>query len=197
MKQDSKLNNPEKRSSLERLRNLSLGSAVLTSMALSGGWVRPVVNQVMLPAHAKISPGPVPCGVPQIAVNKLNCSSGLPVELTITSSDGSLLRILSVPGISTTPVSTFNPNVSGSWKQVVGEPVPKDITDIIAYEATIRGQVFDDDKCLLPPMTNSPLGQPPREVITVMEISIEYQCLSDGSSAIETIDIIPLLQASL
>ena len=193
MKQKSKLNNPAKRASLKHLRNASLGSVVVASMDLSGGWVRPVVNQVLLPVHAKTTPGPDPCGVPQIAINKLNCSSGLPVELKITSSDASELRILSVPTISTTPESTFNPNVNGSWKIVSGEQAPKDITDVIAYNATIRGQVFDDDNCLLPPMTNSPLGQPPREVITVMEISIEYECLSDGTSATETIDILPLL----
>lgn len=151
--------------------------------------MRPVVNLVVLPAHATTTS----CGVPQISVNKLNCSSGLPVELTITSSDGSLLRILSVPTISTTPVSTFNPNVNGSWKNVAGDQVPKDITDVMAYNAIISGQVFDDDKCLLPPMTNSPLGQPPREVITVMEISIEYECPTNGTSATEIINILPLL----
>lgn len=180
-------NSSEKRATLKRLKAVGIGSAAVTALGMSG-WVKPVVNQIVLPAHASLSPT---CSGIQIVAIMGRCSSGAPVDIEISTVDGLPMRILSVPTISATPTTTAH--ASGDWKTVSGGAVPADITDIAVYNAVTKGQVMDENICSTPAtgVPNDPTQQP----LTRLDLTVEVMCLLDNTTSSITVDILPQITA--
>lgn len=188
MNDKSTLNSKDKRASLKRLRNAGLGSAAVATMGLSGGWIRPVVNQVMLPAHAMTTL----CNVPVITASVGNCSAGASIDITIKSSDQHPLRILTDPTIQATPTTV--PHASGDWKTVQGAaPTPADVTDTIEYFALTRGQFMDEisaGTCLIP-ATGTPNDNP--VPLTNLALTVQYECIESGITNSVTVNLLTLI----
>jgi hypothetical protein len=185
MNDKSTLNSKDKRASLKRIRNAGLGSAAVATMGLSSGWIRPVVNQVILPAHAVTTA----CNAPVITAVLGDCSSGAPINITIKSSDQYPLTILSDPTIKATPTTT--PHASGDWKTVQGAaPTPIDVTDTVEYFALTRGQMMDEDVCSTP-ATGVPNSNP--VPLDFLELTVQYECIDSGITDSVTVDLLTLI----
>jgi len=197
MNHKTKPESTEKRASLKRLRNAGIGSAVIASMGTSE-WMRPVMKQVILPAHAQTTR--TFCEPPSISAEQGECSSGQNIQVTIEAKEGSPIYLLSVPTISATPETV--PNVDGDWKKVTGAEAPTVITSTDPYYATTRGQVMTEANCFPPqnnavPATDVPFPQtrPPGEPLTSLNLTFEYVCSGDASQTVvtETVDILKLI----
>lgn len=179
----------KKRASLKRLRNIGLGSIAVSSVGLSGGWIRPVVEQVILPAHASTTPTNPECAQPQISASLGQCSAGVDITVTIKSSDATPLTVLSLPTIAATPSTVANPD--GDWKSVNGAAVPAEITDTIVYNAITRGQVLNEFNNCAIPATDVPVnnGIP----LTQLMFSVRYQCSISGTISTLNVDLLSLI----
>lgn len=189
MKHKSKLENATKRSSLKKLRNAGLGT-VAASAALANGWVKPVVDKVVLPAHAELTT--VPCGRATIVAELLRCSGDGPLEVAISAGAGPAIRIDSVPTLTCAPT----PN---DWGLDANSPPPPAVPAVIdsnsgPYVLIYAGSVENQDTCF-PPMTDVPLADPPPQPLTSMTVSVTYTCLSDGRQATVSMDVLPTLSA--
>lgn len=177
----------QKRASLKRIRNVGVGTAAIASFGMTD-WMRPVVQQVVLPAHADTTPLP-PCGDIAISAVMGLCSSGVPVDMEISSPSGDTLRILSVPTLVTTPPSLAH--AFGSWLDpLVTGAVPAEINATDVFVALAKGQVVDESICSTPATTVPNSGGQP---LTRMDLTINYLCIQDGLEHTVTIDILPLL----
>ena len=127
---------------------------------------------------------PSSCGGAQIEGVMGDCSSGVTVTVTITTMDGSIRRIDSVPTLSIMPI----PN---DWELTDNAQVPAEITDTQAYNILLHGSVFDEYTSCAIPATAPPLngGVP----LTKMVIKATTTCLSDGSTETLEVDILPML----
>ena len=174
--------NTDKRATLKRLGKTSAGTAAMAAIGTSE-WVRPIVSQVVLPAHAQTTS----CAGLQVTAIPGRCSSGMPVDIFIASTDSTPLQITSVPSIQATP--TTEPAKSGSWDSTTGAAVPATITDVDEYVVTTRGQVMSEDICSTP-ATGTPNSTNQRP-LTALELTIEYVCSADGKTETVTVDILP------
>ena len=194
MNHKTKPESTEKRASLKRLRNAGIGSAVVASMGTSE-WMRPVMKQVILPAHAQTTR--TLCEPPSISAVKLACSAGQPIEITIAAKEGSSIYLLSVPAIVATPVTA--PNPGNDWKTLTSADVaPAVITSTDPYDATTRGPVMDEDNCFPPAnsvlATDVPNGAN-QQPLTSLYLTFEYVCSGDPSQTVvtETVNIMDLV----
>lgn len=126
---------------------------------------------------------PRSCGGAKVEGVLGSCSSGVPVEVTITTIDGSTLRINSVPTLSVMPI----PN---DWVLTAAEQAPAEITGTQTYSIILRGSVVDESSCSIP-ATAPPQRNP--QVVTSMVIKTTTTCLSDGSTETLEVDILPML----
>jgi len=173
----------QKRATLKRLKNVSVGTAAIAAIGTSE-WVRPIVNQVVLPAHAQTTAN---CAGLQVVAIPGRCSSGMPVDIFLSSSDGIPLQVVSVPSVQATPATT--PQAQGDWTTTTGGAVPAVITDVDEYVVTTRGQVMFEDICETP-STGSP-NTPNQRPLTALELTIEYICSVTGDVDTVVVDILP------
>jgi len=189
---NSKTNQPkneQKRTTLKRLKNVGIGTAAIAAIG-SSEWVRPIVNQVVLPAHAQTTTAT--CAGLQVVAIPGRCSSGMPVDIFLSSSDGVALQITSVPSIQATPTTTAQ--AQGDWKTTNGGAVPAVITDVDEYVVTTRGQVMFEDICETP-STGSP-NSPNQRPLTALNLTIEYICSATGDLDTVTVDILPQISGA-
>ena len=189
MTKTTNLESVQKRDSPKKMRNAGLGTAAVTT-ALANGWVKPVVDKVILPAHAEMTP--VPCGQATITAELLRCSGDGPLEVNITAAAGPGIIIESTPTLTCTPT----PNDWGI--DVNSPPPPATPAEIDAntgpYTLVYAGSVQNQETCY-PPMTDVPLADPPPQPLTSMVVSVTYTCLGDGTTTTVELDVLPTLSA--
>jgi len=178
--------NQKKRATLKRLRNVGIGSAAITAMG-SSEWIKPIVSQVILPAHAQTTTA---CATPFIFAEMGDCSSGVAIDVRIEPQPGFPVRILSAPTLTTTPTSLPHPN--GSWSDTPAAPAaPFDATETNPYPILMRGQVLNETISCSIPATTTP-GQN-GEAITEMLLVLEYACIGGGVVETIRVDLLDLI----
>jgi len=177
--------NAKKRIMLTRLGKAGVGTAAFAALGASG-WIRPIVGQVVLPAHAQTTTES--CAGLQVVAVPEPCSNGMPVTVFISSADGLPVQITSVPTIKATPTPT--PKNIRNWDGVDGGAVPAIVTDVDEYNLITRGFVLDEPNlgCKIP-ATGAP--NDPNVPLTSLELTIEYMCPSSGLAETVVIDILP------
>jgi hypothetical protein len=168
------------------IRIFSLFAIILTLCSTSGVQAVEDKQTGTLPAVIMLldSDATAPsCGGAQIEAVMGQCSSGVPITVTITTKDGSTRRIDSVPTLSIMPILN-------DWEPSGNTPVPAEITDTQAYIILLRGSVFNETICSTPATAPPNNGGVP---LTSMVIKTTTTCLSDGSTETLEVDILPML----
>lgn len=183
MKRKSQPESVEKRASLKKIGGIGV-SSVVTTGALSGGWIQPVVAQVELPDHAVCTN----CPEPEVAAVLQPCSGNGPAEVTISSPTGCPIQIDSVPTLSVTPATSLwglDPNAPSP------PPVPATVTDVDTYFITFAGPVGVGETATedcYPPVTDTPLNDP--QLLTSMVVTFSWTCVGSGEQMTTSVDIL-------
>jgi hypothetical protein len=179
MNRKNKPENQPKRVSLSKLRNVGVTSAVVASMG--SGWMKPVINQVILPAHActtdctttTTTTLPPECGTATVSATLGTCTGDGRVTIEIKATDSPLTM---------TSASVTADGWSGSGPSTV----PAEFTDANPFIMIITGPVTDQISCF-------PANDVPNNggtALTSIVVDFTYACEATGTTTSESVEVI-------
>ncbi|MCP4365833.1 MAG: hypothetical protein GY800_11130 [Planctomycetes bacterium] len=151
------LNAPKNRERRTTIKKIAVGVGALAGIsALPEKWTRPVVESIVLPAHAQTSANLTICSDVTLTLLSGTQSSGtvsVQVQGCVTPATGGVNVLLAVLGSQTAAGTTFHHQQEGLLEQalaaagdlLVGEAVAADCTEMSGTAVTSAGGTFSAD----------------------------------------------------